>query len=303
MASNTLSTLILDELRTTVTDPAYAMADYCRKRHDKAAIAVMFYGSCLRQADQELGDALLDFYVIVDDYKTAYSSRLMACANAVLPPNIFYVELPWQNLRLRAKYAVISLQQFVRGCSPSAKNVSIWARFCQPTRLLWCRDTAVENQLVDALSEACYTMFKNAAPLVSNASSHDVLEIWTAAFKATYQAELRSESSNRGTTIIDHDVDRYRLVGTFLLPQILPLSQSRMESLKHWRARRRRSKLLNYLRLIKATFTFDGAVDYVLWKVQRHSGVVISVSDWQRRHPLLAAPVLAWKLYRLGAFR
>ncbi len=54
---------------------------------------------------------------------------------------------------------------------------------------------------------------------------------------------------------------------------------------------------------MKATFTFDGALDYVLWKVRRHSGVVLPVTDWQRRHPLLAAPVLAWRLYRLGAFR
>jgi len=54
---------------------------------------------------------------------------------------------------------------------------------------------------------------------------------------------------------------------------------------------------------VKATFTFDGALDYVLWKVKRHSGVVLPVTDWQRRHPLLSAPVLAWKLYRLGAFR
>jgi hypothetical protein len=41
----------------------------------------------------------------------------------------------------------------------------------------------------------------------------------------------------------------------------------------------------------------------VLWKVKRHSGVVLPVTEWQRRHPLLAAPVLAWRLYRLGAFR
>jgi len=70
-----------------------------------------------------------------------------------------------------------------------------------------------------------------------------------------------------------------------------------------WRRRRRTSKLLNFARLVKATFTFDGALDYVLWKVKRHSGVVLPVSDWQRRHPLLSAPVLAWKLYRRGAFR
>jgi hypothetical protein len=62
-------------------------------------------------------------------------------------------------------------------------------------------------------------------------------------------------------------------------------------------------KLLNLARLVKAAFTFQGGLDYVLWKVKRHSGVEIQVTDWQRRHPVLAAPSLAWKLYRRGAFR
>ena len=50
--------------------------------------------------------------------------------------------------------------------------------------------------------------------------------------------------------------------------------------------------MLNYARLVKAAFTFDGGVDYVLWKVRRHSGVVVPGTDWQRRHTLLAAPGL-----------
>ena len=78
---------------------------------------------------------------------------------------------------------------------------------------------------------------------------------------------------------------------------------SRAAAMENWQGRRLLGKTLNYLRLIKAAFTFDGAVDYVMWKVRRHSGVIVPVSDWQRRHPVLAAPGLAWKLYRRGAFR
>jgi hypothetical protein len=57
------------------------------------------------------------------------------------------------------------------------------------------------------------------------------------------------------------------------------------------------------LRLAKGAFTFVGGVDYLLWKIERHSGVKTTVTAWQRRHPLLAAPGLAWRLYRRGAFR
>jgi hypothetical protein len=40
-----------------------------------------------------------------------------------------------------------------------------------------------------------------------------------------------------------------------------------------------------------------------LWKIERHSGVRLPVSPWQRRHPLLASPVFLWRLYRVGAIR
>ncbi|HVR67505.1 MAG TPA: hypothetical protein VMT98_12735, partial [Verrucomicrobiae bacterium] len=67
--------------------------------------------------------------------------------------------------------------------------------------------------------------------------------------------------------------------------------------------RRWYGKLISVARLTKAVFTFDGGLDYILWKIERHSGVSATATDWQRRHPLLAAPGLAWRLYRRGAFR
>jgi hypothetical protein len=70
-----------------------------------------------------------------------------------------------------------------------------------------------------------------------------------------------------------------------------------------WIRRRLVGKVLNLLRLIKGVFTFDGAVDYALWKVERHAGVRPPVSAWERRHPILASPKLLWRFYRAGAFR
>ena len=56
-------------------------------------------------------------------------------------------------------------------------------------------------------------------------------------------------------------------------------------------------------RLLKAACTFDNAIEYVAWKVERHSGYRIEPTPFQRRHPLLAAPRLYWRLRRLGVFR
>jgi hypothetical protein len=60
---------------------------------------------------------------------------------------------------------------------------------------------------------------------------------------------------------------------------------------------------LSVARLVKAAFTFQDGAQYLLWKIERHSGVTIEVTPWQRRHPVLASSVLFWKLYRKGAFR
>jgi hypothetical protein len=70
-----------------------------------------------------------------------------------------------------------------------------------------------------------------------------------------------------------------------------------------WQRRRRLGRLLNLLRLLKAALTFENATDYVAWKVERHSGLRIEPTSFQRRHPLLAAPALYWRLRRLGVLR
>ncbi len=64
-----------------------------------------------------------------------------------------------------------------------------------------------------------------------------------------------------------------------------------------------RGKAWSVLRLLKASFTFDGGADYLAWKISRHSGVAVTVTPWQRRHPIAGAIVQFWRLYRKGAFR
>ena len=303
MATDAVAHLIAGELSQPVAPAAMAMAEHCRARHGEAVIAVLFYGSCLRHSDQALADALLDFYVIVDDYRAAYKNRLMAVANALLPPNVFYVEMPYQGGQVRAKYAVMSLAQFAAGCAQDARNVSIWARFCQPARIVWAENNAARHAITMALADACRTMLWHAWPAESG-TNHPLdaegAQVWERGFRETYAAELRSETGDRAVSIVSADKVRYQQLARMIGPE---LRRNGVAGANVWQKRRWIGKTLNYLRLVKAAFTFDGAVDYVMWKVRRHSGVVVPVSDWQRRHPLLAAPGLAWKLYRLGAFR
>jgi hypothetical protein len=296
-----LTTLIAQELAQPVPLAVRTMAEAVRARHAKAALGVLFYGSCLRKPESLLADSLLDFYLLVDDYRLAYRGGLMALANRVLPPNVFYLEAQHEGATLRCKYAVVSLAQFQSGVSADTDNVSLWARFSQQSRLVWARDVAMIQPIAAACAEAVLTMLRNALPLVGKEATADAA--WQRAFEETYRAELRSEGLSRAAELVGADLERYRRTYALARDLIGDRSADADACTAAWRRRRRTSKLLNLARLVKATFTFDGALDYVLWKVKRHSGVVLPVTDWQRRHPLLAAPILAWRLYRRGAFR
>lgn len=291
------------ELSQEVSPAVAAFAETLRRRYGSSVLAVLFYGSCLRRPETQLGDSLLDFYLIVDDYRQAYQSGLLAIANQILPPNVFYSEMPWGGGTLRCKFAVMSLSHFQQGVGRKARNVSIWARFCQPVRVVWQRDDSALDAMVEACAEAVLTMLSNTVPLLS--SNVPVAAIWERAFQETYQAELRTEGTDRSRELVEVDRARYEALTPAAL-RILSREGSLMSAdsiRRRWSQARVLGKFLNVARLTKAAFTFEGGLDYILWKVRRHSGVTIEVTDWQRRHPLLAAPWLTWRLYRRGAFR
>lgn len=298
-----LKGLVAEELKQPVAPAVAAMAEAVRARHPQGALAVLFYGSCLRKPETVLADSVLDFYLLVETYSAAYGSALLACANKLLPPNVFYLELSRDGGALRCKYAVLTLDDFLAGTARRTLNVSLWARFSQQARLVWARDAGIADRVAEGCSEAVLTMLGNAAPLLPRDAAAD--ELWRRAFEETYAAELRSESAGRAAELVALDVERLSRVA---VPARQALQQEApTESVERcaamWRKRRRAGKLLNLARLVKAAFTFEGGIDYVLWKVKRHSGVELPVTDWQRRHPVLAAPLLAWRLYRRGAFR
>ncbi len=304
------------EARAPASAPVMALTGEIRKRHGDAVAAVLFYGSCLRGApEQPDGDeGVFDLYVLVDRYRDVYAARSMALANALLPPNVFYIEVPWEERCLRAKYAIISLAQFHRGTSRRSFHSSLWARFAQPARLVYARDTVCHTAAIAALCDAVTTMAVRIAPLLGE--EFGAAELWRRGFQETYRAELRAEGPSRARQLYESDAERYDRVTPMALraagltseetPQegrfrVATSAFRRYRARALWALRRWIGKTLTVLRLIKGAFTFDGAVDYILWKIERHSGVRATLTGWQRRHPILASPAVAWRLYRQGA--
>src|SRR6187455_787698 len=154
------------------------MAEAIAARHGPASRAVLFYGSCLRE--RNLDGLMLDFYLIVSDYRSAYDKPWQARANALIPPNVF----PFQHGELAAKYAVLSEADFFRLNGPETRNVSVWARFAQPSRLVWSADEEARTAAVQAISRAAPTLLAAAGARDGEAP----LDWWRRAFSLTYSA-------------------------------------------------------------------------------------------------------------------
>lgn len=285
---NALTALVREELAQPVQPQVAEMAAAIAALYPNAARAVLFYGSCLREA--QLDGLMLDFYLIVSDYRAAYTKRWLATANRLIPPNVF----PFGHHGQAAKYAVLSEADFHRLCGPETRNVSVWARFAQPSRLVWSSDAAADEHAVAAISRAAPT-------LLAAAESRDgeaLLDWWRRAFALTYSVELRAERGGRAASVVDADPDRYQ---RFSLPAMAAIPIDAPGG--GWTRRRIEGKLLSVARLAKAAFTFAGGIDYLAWKINRHAGTQIAITPWQRRHPLLAALLLVPRLLRQGAVK
>lgn len=284
---NKLRELVAEELSLPADPRVTAVARAIAAKHGQASRAVLFYGSCLRE--KQLDGLMLDFYLIVSSYRAAYDKRWLAAANRLIPPNVFYFE----HDGLAAKYAVLSEGDFYRLNGPETSSVTVWARFAQPSRLVWSADNAARERVIEAVSRAAPTLLAAAG----RREGEKPLDWWRRAFSLTYSAELRAERVGRHASVVDSDRQRFiRFAG----PAAAAIEREPKAS---WRWRRIEGKALSVLRLAKASATFAGGADYIAWKINRHAGTEIRLKPWQQRHPLLAAITLLPRLIRSGAVR
>ncbi|MFO1433489.1 MAG: hypothetical protein U1F76_25900 [Candidatus Competibacteraceae bacterium] len=310
---------LLAAIQRHSTQPAAAALQVLQQavlaQYGDTVLAMLFYGSCLRSGDAL--DGLVDLYVVVESYHAAYRRRWLRLGNALLPPNVFYLEAPFAERVVRAKYAVISLNDLQRGVRRWFQSY-LWGRFAQPTGLLYARDKAVAQKIVQTLAQAALTFIERILPLVP--TGFTAAELWQAGLAYSYRTELRAERPEHTRQLPAASQAYYEQVTQAALSAMSSIvgtiddngspryytdssNQERRRCRLAWRTRQVQGKLLSLLRLMKAAFTFRGGVDYILWKLERHSGVKIELTPRQRRHPLLCGWSAVWRLYRLGAFR
>lgn len=259
------------------------------------ALAVLFYGSNLRTGSL---DGVFDFYVL-----------LPGSPEKGLWPRVSYREWDAGGTTLRAKIATMTMAKFAEAAAGETLDTTVWARFVQPSSLVWQRDDKGAARVTQAVADAARTAARLAVALGPAKGQAD--DYWRALFRATYRAELRVEPPGREDSILAANADHFAgLLGaalgsvgiaygeqdSMITPRIDEAERRRI--LAWWRPRRRLGKLLNAARLVRAAGTFDGAARYAAWKVERHTGVAVEVTPWRERHPLLAAPGVLWRVWR-----
>jgi hypothetical protein len=281
-----LQSILASRLKEAAPDAVTAMADHVRGRHQEAC-AVLAYGSALR--DSQPADTLIDLYVLTENFKGVSVNPFSRLGCRLVPPNVYYVQMAHQGQTYRAKYAALPLAQLETKVRSTVSNPYFWARFAQPMRLVWCKDKEAEKQVLKIAATACATACSNAGQATSPSQQ------WANLFRETYRTEFRPESADRAAALVDADRKYYESIST-ALKHVEPVKAN-------WPLRRMAGKTLSVIRLIKASFTFQGGADYIAWKIKRHSGVEIQVTDFHRRHPLLAGLLLLPQLLRKGAVR
>lgn len=122
---------------STPVDPA--VADFARALAEASgAVAVLFYGSNLRTGSL---DGVLDFYLLLPGER-----------ESAIWPRVSYHERPHEGTTLRAKVAAMRLATFSKAAGGELADTTIWARFVQPSCLIWAADDAAKDGVIDRKS-------------------------------------------------------------------------------------------------------------------------------------------------------
>ncbi|MFT9445964.1 MULTISPECIES: hypothetical protein [Gluconobacter] len=302
-----LEKFLIGELTTPVHPDVVAFADALALACPQVPLGVLFYGSVLRTEDFE---GILDFYIVTEDASGFTGGLISRTGNLLLPPNVRYAEFKVGQRILRAKIAVLSQQQFKERTTLGTLDTTLWARFCQPVRLIWVRNAKAADMLLDLIAR-CVTTASCWAALLGQPGMTAV-EYWQSLFARTYASELRVEKKGRGHSLIAGQEERfaamlplgwarahlrYSATGDRLEP-VLSFS-ARKRAARRWALVGQIGKPRNVARLVKAAFTFENGASYLAWKIQRHTGLDLNLSEAERNHPLLFLPILLKRMQRL----
>jgi hypothetical protein len=275
-----------------------------------AVAAVLFFGSRQTQAGPDPHSAW-DFFVVTRGYAPFYRALrragashrpagLLAALNCLLTPSQISLALPGgEGAALRAKCAVVSLADLRRETSEHRRDHFILGRLFQPVIILQA-DESERGPLLDVLVDACRVTESWVRPWLPERFTVD--EYCRTLLRVSYGAEIRPEpvAARLGTlwaaqrdrmlpvySVLPRDLAREGALlepapGTFALARACPAGERRrLAAYFAW------SRVRATARWAKHVVTFEGWLDYILRKAERHTGQRIALTARERRLPLV----------------
>jgi hypothetical protein len=273
--------------------------------------AVAFFGSRKTGAGANPWSAW-DLLVATDSYAAFYRGLraagqlgrpawLVSVLNAWLPPNQIAFRgragVPVEGAL--AKCAVLTLATLARETSPARRDHFCIGRLFQPVELLSWREAADRDAFLDAVvaaHEATYAWVRPWLPARFDASGYA-----RTLLAVSLGGELRPEPPARAEGLFDAQRDYLVEVYGLLLAALAEAGELRREpdgttyalarppgSAEALRVRLyfARSKLRATARWLKYMVTFEGWLEYIVHKTERHTGEAVRLSPWERRLPL-----------------
>ena len=302
-----LSQALAHGLDVEPTPIAAEMAESLAAAFGPSAIAVIHYGSKARGIDAR-GDSAYDFFVIVDDYRSAYESleqampigrtiRTATTLARILPPSVHALP-PVPDGRRRNKCGVLSLAELRRAARLQSLDHFVVGRLFQHVQLIWARDEEADQAVRGALVEIRARTFEWGRCYLPETFDAEVY--CRTLLETSFAGEIRPEGGERASDLFEAQrsilVPVYEellqsLEGEGVLERVGSEYRQREEPTpamrRRWKRYFRISKTRATTRWGKAVVLYDGWLDYIVQKITRHNQVDVELTERERRWPFI----------------
>jgi len=233
----------------------------------------------------------------------ARSPRVLGLLDPLLPPT----QIRLAHGEGLVKASVLSTAAMARATSAQRKDQFVAGRLFQDVHVVWARDDAFAGVILKAVESARLVTLDWVSPDLPE--RFDVPQYVRQLLRTSFRFEVRPETRGRADALYEAQASRLLPIFDDVLKVLS--SQGRLQSLgegmyslgrsaSKGEAFRRRvfmewSRVRATARWPKHAVTFDGWLDYILRKAERHSGETIVLTPLERRFPL----ILLWpKVFR-----
>jgi hypothetical protein len=274
----------------------------------ESVLAVVFFGSRKTKARPDRWSGY-DLFVLTRDYAAFYRSlqaaglmtrnpALVAALNSMLPPNQISLRGGGKDAPL-AKCAVASLSTLTAETSGRRRDHFFAGRLFQPTEVLFTRDSNAADRVLDALCSAHTVTFAWVRPWLPDVFEAE--DYCRTLLRVSLRREIRPEPATRAEGLWDAQRGYLTEVYSLLLQDLAARGDVEPRGPGRYALARpvsfgerlrvdlyfRRSKARATVRWLKYVITFDGWLEYIVRKAERHSGQEIVLGPWERALPIV----------------